>query len=105
MALDGDPPTYPVTVTFQVPGRVQLAAYGAAGYVWLAPLLWTGSGAVGADGSEFIQLFPAGGSREAGPRIESGAETGCFGCKVPDAAPYFREAMRAYNREENLDRK
>jgi len=98
--LNDDPaPTYPATITIDVPSGLQMAAYGAAYYVWLGPPSWTGQSAVGADGSEFVSLFPMNGSATSGPRIVESAEIGCTGCKTSDAAPYFQDALRDYNRE------
>jgi hypothetical protein len=96
---DGPEPKYPKTIKVDMPQGLQVAAYGAAGFVWLGPPSWTGNAAVGADGSESVLLIPKGGDGENGPRIRYGAEIGCAGCKTGDAAPYFQDALQAYNKE------
>lgn len=53
------------------------------------PVGWTGSGAVGVDGSERITLFPVGGSANSGQRITIVGDGACVGCAAPDAAQYF----------------
>lgn len=98
-------PTYPANLSVDVPPQVQVAAYGAAGHVWLAPPSWTGDAAVGADGSVLVRLFPVGRDGTSGPRVIYSAEVGCAGCKVADAAPYFPEAMKAWNSDDNFDGK
>ena len=103
--LDGPAPTYPETVNVEVPPNVEVAAYGAAGYVWLSPARWTGDAAVGAAGSISVHLLPTGKDARSRPHIEYAAETGCEGCKESDAGPYFPEAMRSYNRGDNFDGK
>jgi len=102
---DEPPPMYPATITVDVPTSLQVAAYGAAYYVWLGPPSWTGNAAVGADGSESVQLFPSGRNGSTGPRIIYEADTGCEGCKETRAALFFREAMESYNRNDNFDGK
>ena len=102
---DESPPVYPETITVDVPMSLQLAAYGAAAFVWLGPPSWTGNAAVGVDGSESVHLFPAGSDGSTGPRIIYEADTGCEGCKETRAALFFREAMDYYNRTDNFDGK
>ena len=38
-----------------------------------------------------------------GPAVVYAAEIGCAGCKIADAAPYFSEAMNAWNRDDNFN--
>src|ERR1700680_3922779 len=52
---DESAPTYPANLSVEVPSHLQIAAYGAAGHVWLAPLAWTGQGSVGVDGGISVQ--------------------------------------------------
>lgn len=74
----------------------RIAAYGAAYRVWIAPKGWTGSAAIGADGSTLVSLYPASGSAKSGPRFRYLDEGGCAGCALHDAAPYFPSAMQAW---------
>jgi hypothetical protein len=43
----------------------RIAAYGVAYHLWIAPKGWTGSAAVGADGSTVVTLYPVGGRNRA----------------------------------------
>src|SRR5258708_3714266 len=59
--INGVPkPNYPKTVTLHVLQGFgnQLAAYGAAGQIVIAPKDWTGSGLMGATGGLSIDLHP-----------------------------------------------
>lgn len=74
----------------------QIAAYGAAYRVWIVPRGWTGSAAVGADGSTAVDLHPPHGSAKSGPRFHYEDTGGCAGCAVYGAAPYFPCALKEY---------
>ncbi|MGH9728064.1 MAG: DUF4850 domain-containing protein [Candidatus Acidiferrales bacterium] len=75
-------------------GRIE--AYGAAYHVWIAPRGWSGSAAIGADGSTDVNLYPTKGSARAGPRLHYEDSGGCAGCALGAAAPYFPSAMRRF---------
>jgi hypothetical protein len=96
-------PKYPSTVSVEAPPQLQLAAYGAAGHVWLAPRSWTGHGGVGVDGNIFVQLYPVGGNGVAGQRVTYTVMAACERCMFSSAAPYFPEALKQWNEEFNRD--
>jgi hypothetical protein len=98
-------PTYPATVNVEVPSQLQIAAYGAAGRVWLAPSSWTGAGSVGVDGNVFVNLTPTGGNSASGPRIAYMAMPACTSCILSRAAVYFPDALEQWNTNFNSDRK
>jgi len=96
---------YPANVA--VPGadsfRDQLAAYGAAYEVWVAPKGWTGLGDKGADGNTVAHLHPANGNDSVGPHITYYAIPACQGCILWSAAQYFANARKDYDEEFNND--
>lgn len=96
-------PKYPSTVSVEAPSELQLAAYGTAGRVWLAPRSWTGHGGVGVGGNIFVQLYPVGGNGVAGQRVTYTVMTACEVCMLSSAAPYFPEALKRWNEERNRD--
>jgi len=81
----------------------QIAAYGAAHNVWIAPQGWTGEGSVSTDGNLGVTLYPPGGSADSGQRVSYYEIPGCGGCMLDSAAPYFASAMQQYNLEDNTD--
>lgn len=90
------PKTIQVNDAVSFSGRI--AAYGLANRVFIAPKDWTGSAAVGADGSTLVTLFPVNGSTKSGPRFRYENEGGCAGCALDAAAPYFPNAMREWKK-------
>ena len=77
----------------------QLAAYGAAGEIWLGPKSWTGEGIVGVDGGERVTLYPVGASAtSSASRISYAKEPACVGCILSEAAPYFPAAMKEWKK-------
>jgi hypothetical protein len=76
----------------------RIAAYGAAYRVWIAPKDWTGSAAVGADGSTSVSLYPIGGSAASGPGLHYEDSGGCAGCAIDAGAPYFPTAMQQWKK-------
>ncbi len=89
--IDGMPtPSYPNSVVISVPKSVgdQLAAYGAGGYVIIAPKGWTGQGQVGADGNTSITLYPSSGFSENGSKLTVFIASTGTGSALWDAAPF-----------------
>jgi hypothetical protein len=98
-------PTYPPNVTVEAPPQLPLAAYGAAGQVWLAPRSWTGDGSVGVDGNIFVQPYPIGKDGTTGPHITYAAIPACVGCMLSRAAAYVPDALRQWNEQFNSEGK
>jgi hypothetical protein len=93
--------TYSASLSLEVPPQLEIAAYGAAGHVWLAPPSWTGQGSVGADGGMSVQLHPTASDGVSGSRITYRAVPGCRVCMLGSAAPYFPDALKQFNEEYN----
>jgi hypothetical protein len=102
---DESAPAYPATINVEAAPGLQLAAYGAARQVWLAPRSWTGAGAVGADGNISFHLYPIGSDGSSGPNITYASISACVGCMLSRAALYFPEALTQWNEEYNADGK
>ena len=109
-------PTYPTTITVAVPPNVQVAAYGAAGRVWLGPQSWTGRGGVGVSGGSSVILYPTAqplvevpwvtDDRLAVPHVSYAVMApSCQRCILNDAAVYFPEALTEWNKTYNSDGK
>jgi hypothetical protein len=89
----------------------QIAAYGAAYHVWIAPQGWTGLSGSGVDGNISVDLYPPGlgayggdvGVPNGGPHITYYEVPGCVGCMLDGAAQYFANAMQQYNSMYNSD--
>ncbi len=94
---------YPQNISVTAPKKIydQLAAYGTAYQVRLAPKLWTGDGGSGVDGGSSIYLYPLGGSMKFGPHIFYRGIPACIGCMVDAAAPFFSSATSSYNESVN----
>ncbi|MGH7704530.1 MAG: DUF4850 domain-containing protein, partial [Candidatus Dormibacteria bacterium] len=73
----------------------QVAAYGVAGAVIVGPAGWTGSGAVGADGSSEFTLSPGGTATGSSSAMVFHYDGGCAGCAWEDASAYFTEVAQA----------
>jgi hypothetical protein len=87
-AGSGAPPPAAVTLMLPAADQGRLGAY-FVGVVVLAPAGWSGSAAVGADGSIRAMLYPPGGSANAGPREVLQEDGACQGCGDSDSAKYF----------------
>jgi hypothetical protein len=99
---NGQTPTfnYPKSITLSIPNTFtnMLSAYGASEKVIVGPKDWTGDGSVGADGNEFISLYPVGGSTKSGPHITFEELPACQSCILGDAALYFPAAKILYEK-------
>jgi hypothetical protein len=100
---DEEAPTYPASISVEASPRVQVAAYGGAGQVWLAPRSWTGHASEGVDGSTTVELYPVGEDGTSGPQISYTVIPACVGCMEGAAAPYFPEALKQWNEDYNKD--
>jgi hypothetical protein len=98
---DESAPAYPANLSVEVPPQLQIAAYGTAGHVWLAPPSWTGQSSVGADGGVSVQLHPIASDGGSGSVITYRAVPGCRVCMLSSAAPYFPDALKQFNEEYN----
>ncbi len=89
--VPGANPAYPesIRVTAAASFSGQIAAYGVAGTVVVAPTGWTGSGQVGADGSAAFTLLPPGGAGGGGSELVFQFDGACVGCTWDDASAYF----------------
>lgn len=81
---------------------LQLSAYGSSTDI-IGLKGWTGDDYVGADGTEVTNIFPIGGSKKSGQRIIYYRIPACAGCMFSEAAPYFSDAMKSWNRSYNQD--
>ncbi|OGM02614.1 hypothetical protein A2115_01210 [Candidatus Woesebacteria bacterium GWA1_41_8] len=90
---------YPKTLTVSVPGNYkdQLAAYGAAYEILVAPKGWTGSGSIGADGNTLVELNSWGGAWGTDSKMKLIiASTGTANALL-GAAPYFQWVRENWN--------
>jgi hypothetical protein len=89
--VPGAPNSYPATIRASVPPSLsgEVAAYGVAGTVVVAPAGWTGSGEVGADGSVVFTLLPTGASPGDGAEMVYQFDGACAGCTWGDASAFF----------------
>lgn len=93
--------TYPPHVTVRVPAawRFSIGAYGALGWIIIAPAGWLGTATMGADGNGTVILTPTG---QANPHanVTLTQDPACVTCAAADAAPYFpwiRAHWRTWN--------
>ncbi|HUY56641.1 MAG TPA: DUF4850 domain-containing protein [Candidatus Micrarchaeaceae archaeon] len=95
--VPGAATSYPASLRVSLPASLseQVAAYGVAGTVVLAPAGWTGSGAVGADGSAAFTLYPTGSAPGVGAEIVYQFDGACAGCTWGDASAYFPAVAQA----------
>ncbi len=89
---------YPETIRVEAAAAFsnRISAYGAAYQIWIAPTDWTGTGAVGGDGSTEVDLHPVRYSTNPRPRLHYENSGGCAGCALDAAAPYFPSAMQSW---------
>lgn len=72
----------------------QVAAYGVAGCVILAPVGWTGSGLVAADGNSGAHLHATASATIRGSLAFSTIPA-CYGCAMGEASLYFPSVVKA----------
>lgn len=102
---DAPPPIYPFEIHVATAAHFPIAAYGAAGDEWLAPIGWTGQGVVGVDGGINVELHPVGDQTASGARISYTVIPACLGCILSNAARFFPEAFRQWTEEYDRDGK
>ncbi len=76
--------------------RDKLATYGVADRHVIAPVAWTGKGALATNGGVAASIYPPGGSDADGPRLTYYSETSCVGCILGHAAEFFKDAREEY---------
>lgn len=94
---DEPAPAYARTITVDAPPQLQIAAYGVANQVWLAPRSWTGGGTVGVDGNVSVELHPVTGDSSVSYHLVPA----CMVCQLGRAAPFFPNAVTEWNRRYN----
>ncbi len=82
---------HPAKIRVRAPAGLygRLAAYAAAGRIWLGPRGWRGKAAEGADGSTWVAIFPPRGNWKSGPRVIYRDDGNSAGCSVDDASQCF----------------
>ena len=87
---------FPKAVSLTIPRQWagQVAAYGVAGCVILAPIGWTGSGLVGADGNTAAHLHATAAATIVGSLTFSTIPA-CYGCAMTEASLYFPSVVKA----------
>ena len=94
-------PKYPQFIEVAIPPFLKdsVSAYGVGEKVLIAPKNWTGKGYIGADGNTYITLHPVNTERKGLPYVRVVEIPACVGCIYSEAAYYFEEAKKTYERE------
>jgi hypothetical protein len=95
-------PKYPQVIEVAVPSSLKdsVSAYGVGEKILIAPKNWTGKGSIGADGTKNIILHPPAAENERkSPYVLVEEVPACVGCAYGEAAYYFEEAKKIYEKE------
>jgi len=94
-------PKYPQFIEVAIPPSLKdsVSAYGVGEKILIAPKNWTGNGFIAADGNTYITLHPVNTERKGLPYVRVVEIPGCVGCAYSEAAYYFEEAKKTYEKE------